>query len=83
MGGGVSEPFLGSPGPSQYHLSHPWMNAKLIRNLELLVKVYLCFGLEGQLADLLERKAPAVVHLLGRPPAKEWLCISTWNSWER
>ena len=27
------------------------------RNLELLVKTHLCFGLEGQLADLLLQKA--------------------------
>jgi len=34
--------------------------------MELLVKVHLCFGLDGQLADLLERKAKQLVQNLGR-----------------
>merc|ERR1719305_643405 len=36
------------------------------RNLELLVKVPLCFGLEAQLAELLEHKAKVLTQSLGR-----------------
>merc|ERR1719174_2559854 len=36
------------------------------RNLELLVKVHLCFGLEAQLAELLEHKAKVLTKSLGR-----------------